>query len=91
MPMTVNTREEYDKVLRVTWFVDDRSPDELTYVPGIVCKKCCHWSGYLIISMQVPLRPPVLKNVPPLLHRHQELRKSVPLLYQRELRPPKRR
>lgn len=30
--MTINTREEYDKVLSVTWFVDDRGPEELTYV-----------------------------------------------------------
>ncbi|KAL2017298.1 hypothetical protein VTK56DRAFT_2321 [Thermocarpiscus australiensis] len=31
MPMKINTQEEYDEVLRVTWFVDDKSPDDLTF------------------------------------------------------------
>jgi hypothetical protein len=30
--MTVKTREEYDKVLEATWFVDERPPDQITYV-----------------------------------------------------------
>ncbi|AEO69002.1 uncharacterized protein THITE_59711 [Thermothielavioides terrestris NRRL 8126] len=31
MPMTVKTREEYDKVLEATWFVDERPPDQITF------------------------------------------------------------
>jgi hypothetical protein len=32
MPMTINSPESYDEVLSATWFVDDRSPEEITYV-----------------------------------------------------------
>ncbi|KXX78657.1 Exocyst complex component sec15 [Madurella mycetomatis] len=31
MPMTINTQEEYEKVLSVTWFVDTRDPEELKF------------------------------------------------------------
>ncbi|KAK3302547.1 exocyst complex subunit Sec15-like-domain-containing protein [Chaetomium strumarium] len=31
MPMAVRTREEYDEVLGMTWFVDERTPEEITF------------------------------------------------------------
>jgi hypothetical protein len=31
MPMAINNREEYDKVLNVSWFTSDKSPEELTF------------------------------------------------------------
>jgi hypothetical protein len=34
MPMAVKTREEYDEVLGMTWYVDERAPEEITYVSG---------------------------------------------------------
>jgi exocyst complex component 6 len=30
--MTITTPEDYDEVLSATWFVDERSPEEITYV-----------------------------------------------------------
>ena len=32
MPMPIRTPEEYDEVLSATWFVDERSLNEVTYV-----------------------------------------------------------
>ncbi|KAK0737077.1 exocyst complex subunit Sec15-like-domain-containing protein [Apiosordaria backusii] len=32
MPMAINTRDEYQKVVDVTWFVDDKPAEELVYV-----------------------------------------------------------
>ncbi|KAB5558284.1 exocyst complex subunit Sec15-like-domain-containing protein [Coniochaeta sp. 2T2.1] len=31
MPMAINNREEYDKVLNVSWFTSDKKPEELTF------------------------------------------------------------
>jgi hypothetical protein len=31
--MTIRTRQEYDEVLNSAWFVDERPPEEVTYVP----------------------------------------------------------
>jgi hypothetical protein len=35
--MTIKTPEQYEEVLSATWFVDERSPEEVTYVarPGL--------------------------------------------------------
>ena len=30
MPMAINTLEEYEKVLSVSWFTQEKSPEELT-------------------------------------------------------------
>ena len=30
MPMTINTPDEYEKVLKVTWFTPDKPTEELT-------------------------------------------------------------
>ena len=30
MPMAINTLEEYEKVLSVSWFTQEKSPGELT-------------------------------------------------------------
>ena len=30
--MTITSHEDYDKVLLATWFVDERPPEEATYV-----------------------------------------------------------
>ena len=32
MPMAINSLEEYEKVIHVSWFTHDQSPEELTYV-----------------------------------------------------------
>lgn len=31
MPMAIKNREEYDKVLNVTWYTSDKTPEELTF------------------------------------------------------------
>ena len=31
MPMTINTPEDYEKVLSVSWIIQEQSPEELTY------------------------------------------------------------
>ncbi|KAK4135487.1 exocyst complex subunit Sec15-like protein [Trichocladium antarcticum] len=45
MPMTILSPEAYDDVLSVTWFTDDRSPDELTFPTVLPFSKmyplCC--------------------------------------------------
>ena len=35
MPMAINTPEEYEKVLNVSWFSQEKPTDQLTYVPLI--------------------------------------------------------
>jgi exocyst complex component 6 len=32
MPMAINSLEEYEKVLNVSWFTPDKTPEELTSV-----------------------------------------------------------
>lgn len=32
MPMAINTREEYDKVVNVSWFSPEKTSDELRYI-----------------------------------------------------------
>jgi len=32
MPMTINTPEDYEKVLSVSWVIQEQSPEELKYV-----------------------------------------------------------
>lgn len=33
MPMAINSQEEYQKVLDVSWYTGDKNIEELTYVP----------------------------------------------------------
>lgn len=32
MPMQINNAEEYEKVLKVSWYTEEKAPEELTYV-----------------------------------------------------------
>lgn len=32
MPMAINTPEEYEKVVNVSWFTQEKPADQLTYV-----------------------------------------------------------
>ncbi|KAK4155201.1 exocyst complex subunit Sec15-like-domain-containing protein [Chaetomidium leptoderma] len=45
MPLPITTRDEYDEVLRAAWFVDERSPDEVTFPTVLPFSKmyplCC--------------------------------------------------
>jgi hypothetical protein len=36
MPMPINSLEEYDKVVSVSWYNPDKSREELTYVPFLL-------------------------------------------------------
>jgi hypothetical protein len=35
MPMTLNSIEEYDKVVTVSWYTPEKEREELMYVPSI--------------------------------------------------------
>lgn len=37
MPMAINSLEEYEKVINVSWFIQDQPTEELTYVSMIHC------------------------------------------------------
>jgi hypothetical protein len=37
MPMAINTSEDYEKVLSVSWITQEKSPEELTYVHTLPC------------------------------------------------------
>lgn len=34
MPMAINSREEYEKVINVSWFMQSQAIDDVTYVKG---------------------------------------------------------
>lgn len=43
MPMTLNSIEEYDKVVTVSWYTPEKERDELTYVtPSILLLWCAN-------------------------------------------------
>jgi len=42
MPMPINSVEEYDKVVTVSWYSPDRTRDELTYVIFTICCTILH-------------------------------------------------
>lgn len=65
MPMTINTPEDYEKVLSVSWIIQEQSPEELTYVALFLCSRPCH----LTLS-QVSMRAALLADVSTVLHRH---------------------
>lgn len=53
MPMAIQTRDEYQKVIDVTWFVDDKSEEELVYVyrsfsKGCACKSNAMNAGFRV-------------------------------------------
>ena len=65
MPMTINTPEDYEKVLSVSWIIQEQSPEELTYIAPFLGPLA--W--YLTLS-QVSMRAAILADVSAVLHRH---------------------
>ena len=76
MPMAINSLQEYDKVINVSWFVQEQPVDELTWV-----YKQNAFLRLRLTYLQLSLRSTILANVPSMLHRHQELSESVLLLF----------
>lgn len=65
MPMTINTPEDYEKVLSVSWIIQEQSPEELKYAALIL--RSLAW--YLTLS-QLSMRAALLADVPTVLHQH---------------------
>lgn len=42
MPMPINSLDEYNKVVNVSWYTPDKDPEELTYVHN---QEVC-WMAY---------------------------------------------
>lgn len=77
MPMAINSLEEYEKVINVSWFIQDQPIEELA------CVLTPHDNMLAINSGQVSLCAPVLADVPTMLHRHKEFSQPVLLLFRR--------
>ena len=64
MPMTLNSIEEYDKVVTVSWYTPEKEREELTYVTY-----CCDTAFHVLIMIQFPLRSTLHPDVSTMLHR----------------------
>lgn len=74
--MAINSLEEYEKVINVSWFIQDQPIEELA------CVSTPH-GMHRTNSGQVSMRFAVLADVPAVLHRHKELSQPVLLLLRR--------
>ena len=76
MPLTIKSPSDYDKMRSATEPIDGIRRGEVKYVPILTLRRCAAF--YEADSKQAPCRPPILKNVPPLLHVHRGLCNPVP-------------
>lgn len=79
MPMPIQTLEEYDKVLNVSWYSPEKPGDEQVYYASE-----CAWQRTVnkLTSTQLPLHPALLKDVPLVLHRHTKFPEPILLFCQ---------
>lgn len=77
MPMAINSLEEYEKVVNVSWFAQEKAAHELVYVPRFVTHD---FVEELLTKGQLPLCSPIFPNVSALLYRHSKLPQPVLLL-----------
>lgn len=64
MPMAINSMEEYEKVINVTWYTPEYQLEDVTYVSNL---------AYRIKStnaFQYSMRASIFTDVPPLLHQY---------------------
>ena len=50
MPMTLNSIEEYDKVVTVSWYTPEKEREELTYV-ALLLRYCISRTNYDTVSL----------------------------------------
>lgn len=79
MPMPIQTIEEFDKVLNVSWYSPDKPREEQVYVPTINLR---HLNQSLLTIAQVSLCLTIFPNVSLMLHRHPQLSEPVLLFCQ---------
>ena len=65
MPMAINSADEYEKVMNVSWFTHDKSVEDMTCVATLLPDY-----KFIVTSQQVSMRASILTDVPALLYRY---------------------
>jgi hypothetical protein len=70
MPMPINSIEEYEKVVTVSWYSPEKTKEELTYASSI---KDESFQVITLTRPQISMRVAILSDVPIVLHRYPQL------------------
>lgn len=81
--MAINSLQEYEKVVNVSWFSQEKLAEELTYV-ALECQ------AQYVLTTKVSVCPPILPDVSALLHRYSKLSQPILLLLRRPFPAPER-